>query len=573
MPDVSGIDKVFDYVVPQNLIDRASVGCRVRVDLHGRRVSGWVVSLGPHDPSTHLLELSRLSPLVSVSGAGVDPGLVDLTRWVASHWWGPWRAVLTSASAPRSRINAPRPSRGRGQAPGDDAVSVASGVLREDGGGLLVVPPAESALHAVARWAAEGPVVVVCPTVHMAVAGSASLRRRGFTTALVPDDWEKAAGGVDVVIGARSSVFAPCPGLTGVIVIDEHDELLHEERVPNWDATSVAVERARRAGVPFMATSAVPSLRSRKHFEHRTRKTGSASGWPRVSIVDLDDVPVKGSLLSSELLSAVTDESLTTVCVLNVKGKARMIVCKSCRSMQTCADCASLLTQSDDGILTCPRCGHEAGRVCGACGRTSFVVPRAGASHLRTEVEASTGISVVELTSESDDDWTKGRVFIGTEAVLHRVRSADRIVFADIDRDLGAPRMSATQEVLALIARAARIVGPRGSLVVQTRQPAHRLMRALGSDDVAGALDALAGGELASREALELPPFAVVVRVTISDGRDIADAGRFEGVETARDGDGHLLRSTEWGRLDLAIAALRSHFGTAVRVHADPLRY
>lgn len=550
-----------------------SSGCRVRVDLNGRRVSGWVVSLGQFDSGVHAWDPVRLSPVVSVSGIGVWPEVVDLTKWVAFRWWGPWRAVLASASAPRSRALAATKAKGRSPQSSDDEVGREAARVKANGGGLLVVPPLESALLAVARWALDGPVLVVCPTVSMAVAGAAALRRRGFTTALVPDDWEKAAAGVDVVIGARSAVFAPCAELSGIIVIDEHDDLLHEERVPTWDATSVAIERARRAGVPFMATSAVPSLRSRRAFDGRSRTVKSARSWPTITVVDLDEVPVRGSLLSSELLSAVRDQSQVTVCVLNVKGKARLIVCKACRKMQTCGQCAALLSQSDDGVLICPRCGHSPGGVCGACGRTAFVVPRAGVSHLREEIEASTGVECIELTADASDDWSKGRIFIGTEAVLHRVRSADCIVFADIDRDLGAPRMSAPQEVLAQVARASRGVGTEGSIVVQTRQPNHPLMQALAGDDVGASLERIAGLELDARRDLGLPPFGFVARVSISDGRDISDAGDLPGTQVARDPSGHLLRAATWEELDAAVSTLRGHFGTAVRVNADPLRY
>jgi primosomal protein N' (replication factor Y) (superfamily II helicase) len=82
--------------------------------------------------------------------------------------------------------------------------------------------------------------------------GAAFLRRKGLSTALVPDEWDGARGGVDVVIGTRSAVFAPCPELKAVVVIDEHDELLKEERSPAWDATAVASERARHAGIPLI---------------------------------------------------------------------------------------------------------------------------------------------------------------------------------------------------------------------------------------------------------------------------------------------------------------------------------
>ena len=49
VPDVTGLDKHFDYLVPPALSGRITVGSRVRVPLHGRRIGGWVVAVGPPD--------------------------------------------------------------------------------------------------------------------------------------------------------------------------------------------------------------------------------------------------------------------------------------------------------------------------------------------------------------------------------------------------------------------------------------------------------------------------------------------------------------------------------------------
>ena len=72
VPDVTGLDKHFDYLVPDAMRDRVAVGSMVRVSLHGRRVGGWIVSLGDPDGS---VAVSRLIPLAKWSGVGptADP--------------------------------------------------------------------------------------------------------------------------------------------------------------------------------------------------------------------------------------------------------------------------------------------------------------------------------------------------------------------------------------------------------------------------------------------------------------------------------------------------------------------
>ena len=574
VPDVSGIDKVFDYIVPERLHADARAGVRVRVDLHGRRVGGWIVALGDgpsRDAGSY--DTAKLVPLAAVSGEGVDPSVIDLARWTASRWYGSWRAVLSSATAPRTRLRTVHPRHGSAPEVPADEVATAAVDLAGRGGGLLVVPPLASALNAVAALAARGPVLAVCPTQRMAVLGAAALRRRGFTTALAPDDWEAARAGVDVVIGARSSVWAPCAGMSAVVVVDEHDELLHEERAPTWNAVDVARERASRAGVPCIVLSAVPSASSMVVHERSVSVVSPARAWPVVSVVDLESVPVHGSLLSSEMLESIQTPGITTVCVLNTKGKARLLSCRSCRELQRCPECTSLLSQDDDGVLACARCGFSAGTVCTSCGRTAFAVLRGGTAQLLSQVSASSVNPVVEVTADTDDSWTAGNVFIGTEAVLYRIPRADCVVFADIDRDLSAPRVTAPRETLALIARAARLVGSSGRVIVQTRQPSHALMRAIAAADTQQSLLDWCAADVAQRRVLELPPFTSMVRLTLAEGRDIAEAGLLAGIGTASDGRTVDMRAGSRSAMDEAVAQVRAVFGTDVRVHADPRRY
>jgi primosomal protein N' (replication factor Y) len=575
VPDVSGIDKIFDYLVPESLVDRVHVGCRVRINLNGRRVGGWIVSLAtPEEVAQQLtVPFERLVPIVSVSGHGVEPENVSLTRWMASEFFGSWRATLSRASSPWVRAHSVHPRHGTSPTLPSDAVAIHAARLADDGGGLLVVPPCASALNVVAALTARGSVLAVCPTQRMAVLGAASLRRRGLTTAVVDDEWDNARAGVDVVIGARSAVLAPCANLSAIVVIDEHDELHHDERAPTWNAVSVAQERARRAGVPCVLTSATPSAESTVLHEHSVERIDEGPQWPRIVIEDLDAVPVAGSLLSSELLTAVTSQGSTTVCVLNTKGKARLIVCKSCRHVQACAQCSSLLTQDDQGVLACLRCNEDSGSVCLQCGRTSFTVPRGGVSQLVSQLEKSTQRSVIEVTADSEDNWTTGSVFVGTEAVLFRVPQANTVVFADIDRDLGAPRITAQREVLSLIARASRLVGANGTVVLQTRSPQHPLFIALSQASVSDSLREWNEADVAQRRAFNLPPYAVMAHVSLAESHTFSTLPTFEDVHVARDGEALILRAATREHLRQAVQTLRETYGTALRVHADPTRY
>lgn len=550
------------------------MGTRVRIDLNGRRVGGWVVELTSVDDGSRIAErYGRILPVVSVSGHGVEPDVVPLTKWVSQNFWGSWRAVLSSASAPHVRNRPVHPHRGTPTYSDDAAISQALESVASVGTGLIVVPPLASALAVAAEMAHRGPVLVVCPTLKMATLGAASLRRKGFTTAVVPEQWDAARAGVDVVIGARSAVFAPCASIAAVVVIDEHDELLHDERAPTWNAVDVAVERARQQNVPCLATSPIPTPESLHRWVNATTVLDADKKWPHIEVVDLETVPVSGSLLSTELLSAVTHSDGSVACVLNTKGKARLIVCRSCRHVQDCATCGSLLTQDSEQRLMCSRCQHDYGLVCVSCGRTSFVVPRGGISHLASQLRASTSREVIEVSADNEDSWIQGSIFVGTEAVLHRVSGIETVVCADIDRDLGAPRMTAAREVLALVARAARLVGERGKIIIQTRRPQHPLLHALAQDDVAEALLTWSAQDMAQRKVFGFPPFGVLAHVSVKSPRTVNDIPDIPGVDIARFEEFAIFKAPTRDQLADAIVQLREAMGASVRVHADPVRY
>ncbi len=249
LPDVTGLDKAFDYSVPEPLRGLLTVGSIVRVPLHGRRVRGWVVAIDPHAE----IAAERLQPVTHFSSLGPDPALVELAAWASVRWAaGRLRPFLVAASPPANVTSLPPPVHGTAEETRTTIAVAAANVLAGDRG-VLMVPPAMSPLDAIVAAAVGGPTLVVMPTVARARAMAQALERRGLEIAVVPDQWARAAGGVDVVIGARVAAWAPCPGMRTAVVIDEHDETLQEERAPDMACArrrhrTCPPDRSRRAG-------------------------------------------------------------------------------------------------------------------------------------------------------------------------------------------------------------------------------------------------------------------------------------------------------------------------------------
>ena len=556
VPDVTGLDKQFDYLVPASLRDRIAVGSLVRVVLHGRRIGGWVVSLGPADADR---PASSLAEIVKFSSIGPSSEVIELAAWAAIRWGAPRLRPFLVAASPPSMVSA-LPAARRSHS---TLVPVESGVRR--------VPPLTDPLPIVTEIARCGPCIVVHPSPLAARAIASRLRKGGLRVALLPNEWALAAAGVDVVVGGRSAAWAPCPGLHNVIVLDEHDEALQDERSPTWHARDVVIERAARVGAGCVLISPIPTASALRWAGARVLDASvsdSVAGWPFVDVVDrTDEEPWKRSLVSSQLIASLRDPSKRVVCVINTVGRARLLACRACRALQRCTRCDAAVAQIDDGTLACGRCGTTRPLVCQQCGSSAMALMKPGVTRLREELEAAANRPVVAVTGETGE-VPDGDVYVGTEAVLHRVRGVDVVAFLDFDAELLAPRYKAAEQAMALLVRAGRLVGRRsggGKVVVQTFVPDHEVIVAAQRAQP----ERVAETELARRRLLSLPPFRALAAV---EGADAVEFAIAVGLEFATTSKGALVRADSWDVLGHRLADTPRPKGSRLRVEVDPPR-
>ncbi len=569
VPDVTGLDKEFDYAVPDGF--DVAVGVRVRVPLHGRRVTGWVVAV---DPSDAPVAATQLREVLAVTSLGPALELVDLARWASVRWAaGRLRPFLVTASPPTNIAVLPARRRtGSVPAPVHDGAAR----LLARGGGMLRLPPAADVVPVLLAAAARGPLLVVMPSVDRARLEATRLRRSGLTVALVPQEWAAAAAGVDVVIGSRAAAWAPCPDVAAVVVVDEHDEALQEERSPTWHGRDVAVERARRAGVPVLLVSPCPSVDGLAAVGGRLARPAiddERAGWPIVELVDRRrDEPWKTSLVTSPLIAHLRAADRTVVCVHNTPGRARILACRSCRALTRCERCAAAVGLADDGTLVCRRCATVRPPVCLECGASAFANLRPGVTRVREELEAAAGRPVVAVTGRDVDPPPPAGIYVGTEAVLHRVPRADVVAFLDLDAELLAPRFRAAEQAMELLARGARLSGGRatgGRLVIQTFLPRHDVVQAALLADPGRLVEP----ERARRRLLRLPPFAALAAITGAGSDEVAAAlAEVDGIEVGGSTGNWIARAATWDELGRTIIATPRPKGSRVRVAVDPPR-
>jgi len=571
-PDVPAIDKTFDYLVPPQMSEQIRVGTIVRIALHGRRVGGWVVEDRVHPPKG-----VKLQSLAKVSGWGPPPELFDLAEWASWRWAGRPAALLNTASPsavvrglPRAPVRTPPP------APiGSDEVHDLAQEALAGGVATLRLAPAVDPYPLLLAAAALGSILVAAPVASTARHLGVRLRRAGLPVALLPDDWSLARAGWANVFGSRSAAFAPIAAPAAIVVLDEHDESFQQEQAPTWNARDVLIERARRAGIPCVLVSPTPSLEALDVGRLITQsRSAERAGWPLVDLIDRRDEPPGSGLFSERLVDALRSDG-RVVCILNRKGRSRLSSCAACGEVAACEKCAAAVVQGDDGALMCLRCDTVRPLLCVKCGGTKMKNLRAGVNRVREELEALVREPVAELTAErgTDAGGTGTRVIVGTEAALYRVHNADVVAFLDFDQELLAPRYRAAEEAMALLVRAARVVGGReggGRLLVQTRLPHHEVLQ--------GALLAeptrVSDAERARRESLGFPPAKVMALISGASAEAWVNAFVAPiGVEVLGPADGRwIVRASDHDTLCNALAAAIRPSGR-LRIEVDPLRF
>src|SRR5690606_14753205 len=151
------------------------------------------------------------------------------------------------------------------------------------------------------------------------------------------------------VIGTRAAAWAPVPDLAAVVVLDEHDEVHQEERSPTWHARDVAIERARRRGVPCVLTSPMPTLETLQVARLvRPDRATERAGWPAAVVVDRTEEPPGRNALFSPQLVDVVRSGARVLCVLNQKGRAALLGCTGCGEVVRCDACQAAVAKPGD---------------------------------------------------------------------------------------------------------------------------------------------------------------------------------------------------------------------------------
>ncbi len=396
----------------------------------------------------------------------------------------------------------------------------------------------------------------------------------GLTAAQRHQQWFIcAAGKADIVLGARSAVFAPVPdGRLGLIVVDEeHDASYKQDQAPRYHGRDVAVRRAQLADCPVLLASATPSLESWHNATargtyrlHRLSQRVPGLHLPKVHVVDFRQemrrrtdrrVHVLGPLLERAIGDTLQGGG-NVLLLLNRRGFANYIACPDhrCGWMLGCDHCDTTMVYHvnrrlpSGGFVRCHHCLTEQPlpAACPVCGNrvSTFGL---GTQRVEAELERKFPLLVDGQTMlRVDSDSMRGaadfhdalgrfasgsiRLLIGTQMIAKGLDfPVVRLVgVVNADTSIHLPDFRSTERTFQLVSQVAGRCGrgaDPGRVIVQTFQPETAAIRLAAAHD----FERFAAGELAERARSALPPVTRLCRIVLRDAdleRCRAAAGR-----------------------------------------------
>lgn len=356
--------------------------------------------------------------------------------------------------------------------------------------------------------------------------------------------WDRiASGDVQVIVGARSAIFAPAPHLGLIIIDEEHETSFKQDSTPRYHAREVARRRAEIEKIPLVLGSATPSLESwertvRGEWE-LVRMPNRVAGLPMppVVVVDVRNDPEcqAGASIGRALRTAMKntlDSGGQVILFLNLRGYSPVIWCRACGGGVKCPHCDVTLTlHKQDQVAVCHECDFRMKPPvhCPTCGHAGIKYLGAGTQRLEQEVLARfPGASCMRMDSDSMrkpgshdevlEKFRRGevRILLGTQMIAKGLDFPNVTLVGVISADttLHQPDFRATERTFHLISQVAGRTGRSrrgGRVLVQSTSPEEAAIQLASRHDY----EAFARWELANRAESGFPPYSRLARVIL----------------------------------------------------------
>ncbi len=523
------VDGPFDYIVPVNLEDKVRVGARVWVNFHYKKEVACIVALSNKTTIKKLKEISELIDTEPILGEK----MLLLTGQLADYYCCSWGEAIEAAIPDELR---------KGKEANIDKVTVTKNVTvtlsaaphndrcstlaapRNDRCSLLLQGPnrTDAYLEEIKFAILNRQSVIAIFTDVNAVLKAKDVIQQSLK--IIPrvlyrkQPKELAAwmsvksSDFTVVLGTRSSIFAPVNNLGLIIVDQEEGQVYKQEQVPHYHVREVALLRAKIESARVIFGSHSPSLESfylveNGQLEYQSIPSGFT--YPQVQIIDLRRLPYaerkSKTLFSKFLIDAIVvtlEQKGKVLLFINRKGFATTAACHNCGVALKCPRCnINLVFHFDEDKLKCHHCNFkmDVPKICPSC----------NAGYIKYS-----GIGTEKVESELARIFPQARldidIFVATSSVIkHGEINFDLIGVLAIDNSLNRVDFRAAEKTFGLLMGLVSLTSKK--IIIQSANASHHCFQALIKNDP----QLFYKEELKQRKQLNFAPFKHMILVRL----------------------------------------------------------
>lgn len=364
------------------------------------------------------------------------------------------------------------------------------------------------------------------------------------------DEWRKVErGDAQVVVGARSAIFAPLKNLGVMIIDEEHEATYKQDSNPRYHAREVAILRAQYNQAALVLGSATPSLESRARagkgvYQHLrlTQRANPLATIPEVQVIDFRDYIGQNetSNFMPPLLEAIQDrlaKKEQVVLMLNRRGYSSFVMCRECGTVDTCPNCdISLTLHMDTKTMNCHYCGFskDIPQVCPNCKSHSIRYYGTGTQKAYDELaelfpQARILRMDVDTTRKKGshqallDQFGRGEadILLGTQMIAKGLDFPNVTLVGVLNADtaLNLPDFRSSERTFQLLTQVAGRAGraeKAGQVLIQSYNPQHYAIRFAKDQDYEG----FYAYEMGIRRQLGYPPYYFTIGITLSHKKE-----------------------------------------------------
>ena len=359
------------------------------------------------------------------------------------------------------------------------------------------------------------------------------------------DEWKRIfLGEANVVIGARSAIFAPIENLGIIIIDEEHEQSYNSESNPRYETIEVAKFRSKYNVCPLVLGSATPSIDSYQKavkgeyslLELPVRANGRE--LPKIQIIDMMMEIRTGNsgIFSKQLiadLSDVVNRKKQAMIFINRRGYSSFMMCRECGYVAKCKDCdVSLVYHKEDKKLKCHYCGkqYKVLDVCPNCKSERIKEGAVGTERVVAELnKLFPDVKVLRMDNDTTSKKnahakileefknSKPGILVGTQMIAkgHDFEDVVLVGIVDADQSLYQSDYRSTERCFQLITQVSGRAGrskDEGKVVLQTYSPRHYTYKFVANYDYKGFFKK----EINLRQTANFPPFTKIIRILFS---------------------------------------------------------